>query len=206
MERSDYAKGELTEATQPTDPIEGLKAWIEDAKAAGAPEPTGMCLATASLDGLPSARFVLLRGLDARGLTFYTNYASRKGEDLDDNPRAAAAFWWPLLERQVRVEGHVERVPVEESDAYFVDRPIKSRFASASSPQSREVPDRETLERGMADLMAAYPDGPPRPESWGGYRIVPDRIEFWQGRRARLHDRLLYERTAEGWSVVRLAP
>lgn len=206
MERSDYAKGELTEATRPTDPIEGLGAWIEDAKAAGAPEPTGMCLATASLDGLPSARFVLLRGLDPRGLTFYTNYASRKGEELDDNPRAAAAFWWPLLERQVRVEGHVERVSAEESDAYFAERPIKSRFASASSPQSREVPDRETLEHGMADLMAEHPDGPPRPEFWGGYRIVPDRIEFWQGRRARLHDRFLYERTAEGWSVMRLAP
>ena len=206
MERSDYAKGELTEATRPTDPVEGLQAWIEEAEAAGAPEPTGMCLATASLDGSPSARFVLLRGLDARGLTFYTNYGSRKAEELNVNPRASAAFWWPSLERQVRVEGRVERIPAEESDAYFSDRPMESRFASASSPQSREVPDRETLERKVAALRAQYPEGPPRPESWGGFRIVPDRIEFWQGRRARLHDRFLYERTTDGWRVVRLAP
>lgn len=206
MEHSVYAKGRLEEGDLPGDPIEGLTAWIADAKAADAPEPTAMCLATSSLDGQPSARFVLLRGLDARGLAFYTNYASRKGEELDDNPRAAAAFWWPVLERQVRVEGPVVRVPAEESDAYFADRPLESRLASAASPQSQEVPDRAALEGMVEALKTEHPDGPPRPEGWGGFRIVPDRIEFWQGRPGRLHDRLLYTRTADGWRVVRLAP
>ncbi len=206
MERSDYRKGVLDESGLPNDPIQGLAAWIADAEAAGAPEPTAMCLATAGLDAMPSARFVLLRGLDARGLAFYTNYASRKGEELDDNPRAAAAFWWPLLERQVRVEGSVERVSAEESDAYFASRPLDSRFASATSPQSREVADRAELESLVQDLKAAYPEGPPRPEGWGGFRIVPDRIEFWQGRTARLHDRLLYLRAVDGWQIERLAP
>ena len=206
MEHSEYRKGALDEASLPLDPIEGLSAWIEDAKTSGAPEPTAMCLSTASLDAQPSARFVLLRGIDARGLTFYSNYASRKGEELDDNPRVAAAFWWPDLERQVRVEGSVQRVVTEESDTYFSDRPLESRFASAASPQSREVRDRAELEAMVDDLRAEHPEGPPRPEGWGGYRIVPDRIEFWQGRPARLHDRFLYERTSEGWRVVRLAP
>jgi len=200
MEHSEYRRGELNESDLPKDPIEGIALWIRDATEAGAPEPTAMCLATASLDGQPSNRFVLMRGLDERGLTFYTNYASRKGEQLDDNPRVAASFWWPLLERQIRIEGYVQRVPPEESDAYFADRPIKSRFASAASPQSREVPDRETLERAVQELTERYPDGPPRPDWWGGFRIVPDRIEFWQGRRARLHDRFEFSRTPEGWN------
>lgn len=206
MEHSVYAKGRLEEGDLPGDPVAALAGWLKDAKAAGAPEPTAMCLATASLDGQPSARFVLLRGLDARGLTFYTNYTSRKGEELDDNPRLAAVFWWPLLERQVRVEGEAVRVSAEESDAYFADRPLDSRLASAASPQSQEVPDRSTLEAGVEAFKAEYPDGPPRPDAWGGYRLVPDRIEFWQGRPARLHDRLLYTRAADGWHVARLAP
>lgn len=206
VDRSEYQKGELTEETRPSDPIQGLATWIAEATSAGTPEPTAMCLATASLDASPSARFVLLRGLDARGLAFYTNYASRKGEELEANPRAAAVFWWPLLERQVRVEGYIERVAAEEADAYFESRPIMSRFASAASPQSREVADREELEAMMDRVESEYPEGPPRPEGWGGFRIVPERIEFWQGRRARLHDRFLYARTAEGWNVVRLAP
>ena len=206
MEHSEYKKGALEEKALPDDPIQGLQGWLEDAKRSGMPEPTAMCLATAGLDAQPSARFVLLRGIDPRGLAFYTNYASRKGEDLADNPRVAAAFWWPLLERQVRVEGYVERVSAEESDAYFADRPLQSRYASAASPQSGEVSDRAELEAMVEALKAEYPDGPPRPEGWGGFRIVPDRIEFWQGRPARLHDRLLYQRTSEGWNVVRLAP
>ena len=206
MEHSEYRKGTLDESALPDDPIQGLSAWLDDAKASGAPEPTAMCLATAGLDAQPSARFVLLRGIDVRGLAFYTHYASRKGEELDDNPRVAAAFWWPSLERQVRVEGAVERVSPEESDAYFAGRPLESRYASAASPQSREVADREELETLVEALKVEYPGGPPRPEGWGGFRIVPDRIEFWQGRPARLHDRFLYERTADDWSVVRLAP
>lgn len=206
MDRSDYGHSELTEETRPDDPIKGLETWIQDARNAGAPEPTAMCLATATLDAQPSARYVLLRGLSEDGLTFYTNYGSRKAEELDDNPRVAAVFWWPILERQVRVEGYVERVSAEESDEYFNGRPIKSRYASAASPQSQVVSSREELETMVADLQTEYPDGPPRPDHWGGFRIVPDRIELWQGRRARLHDRFLYERTDGGWSVNRLAP
>ena len=206
MDRSDYQKAHLDETDLPSDPLRGLAAWLDDAREAELPEPTAMCLATASLDAQPSARFVLLRGLDARGLTFYTNYASRKGEELDDNPRVAAAFWWPGLERQVRVEGSVERVSSEESDAYFNERPLESRYASAASPQSREVANRAELEDYVKGLRESHPGGPPRPNGWGGYRIVPDRIEFWQGRSARLHDRFLYERTLDAWRVARLAP
>jgi pyridoxamine 5'-phosphate oxidase len=206
VNRSEYIRGELNEETRPTDPLTGLEVWIREATEAGAPEPTAMCLATSSTDAQPSARYVLMRGIDERGLKFYTNYASRKGEELDDNPRVAAVFWWPLLERQIRVEGYVERLSAEESDDYFANRPIKSRFAAAASPQSREVDSREELEQMVETLVAQYPDGPPRPEGWGGFRIVPDRIEFWQGRRARLHDRFQYSREGEGWSVSRLAP
>lgn len=206
MNRSDYAWGELTEETRPADPIEGIRLWVQEATDASAPEPTAMCLATSSTDAQPSARYVLMRGVDERGLRFYTNYASRKGEELDDNPRVAAVFWWPLLERQIRVEGYVERLSAAESDEYFAHRPIKSRFAAAASPQSQEVEGREELEQMVEKLAAQYPDGPPRPVGWGGFRIVPDRIEFWQGRRARLHDRFQYSRGADGWSVVRLAP
>ena len=206
MEHSVYDKGRLQEGELPLDPIRGLEAWIEAARVAMLPEPTAMCLATATLDALPSARYVLLRGLDERGLAFYTNYGSRKGEELDDNPRAAVAFWWPELERQVRVEGTVQRVSAEESDAYFADRPVESRLASAASPQSREVEDRAALEALASDLAVAYPEGPPRPDGWGGYRLVPEVFEFWQGRPARLHDRIRYVRTEEGWRTSRLAP
>ncbi len=206
MNRSDYAWGELTEETRPSDPIAGITVWVQEAAEAGAPEPTAMCLATSSTDAQPSARYVLMRGVDERGLRFFTNYASRKGEELDDNPRVAAVFWWPLLERQIRVEGYVERLPAAESNDYFAKRPIKSRFAAAASPQSQEIESREQLEQMVEKLIDQYPDGPPRPEGWGGFRIVPDRIEFWQGRRARLHDRFQYSRGADGWSVARLAP
>ena len=206
MEHSEYRKGHLEESSLSEDPITKLRNWLNDARVAGIDEPTAMCLATATLDAQPSARFLLLRGIDARGLVFYTHYSSRKGEEISDNPRVSAAFWWSALERQVRVEGYVEKVSADESDAYFADRPLESRYASAASPQSREVESREALERYVAELQAEFPEGPDRPESWGGYRIVPDRLEFWQGRPARLHDRLLYERTPEGWSRVRLAP
>ena len=206
MEHSEYRRGSLDENALPEDPIQGLIDWVEDARREGIQEPTAMCLATASLDGQPSTRFVLLRGLDSRGLIFYSHYASRKGEEIAENPRVSAAFWWSALERQVRIEGHVERVSAEESDAYFTDRPRESRYASAASPQSHIVRDRVELENLVETMRAEFPEGPPRPEGWGGYRIVPDRVEFWQGRPARLHDRFLYERTLDGWHPVRLAP
>lgn len=206
MEHSEYRRGSLDENALPEDPIQGLIDWVEDARREGIQEPTAMCLATASLDGQPSTRFVLLRGLDSRGLIFYSHYASRKGEEIAENPRVSVAFWWSALERQVRIEGHVERVSAEESDAYFADRPRESRYASASSPQSHIVRNRVELENLVETMKAEFPEGPPRPEGWGGYRIVPDRVEFWQGRPARLHDRFLYERTLDGWHPVRLAP
>ena len=206
MEHSEYKKGRLEESTLPDDPILGLAGWIENAKDEAVQEPTAMCLATASLDGQPSVRYVLLRGLDERGLTFYTHYASRKGEEIADNPRVATSFWWPAIERQVRIEGYAERISAEESESYFLDRPLESRYASTASPQSMEVQDRAELEARVEALKSSYPDGPPRPDGWGGYRIVPDRFEFWQGRPARLHDRLVYERTPEGWRRSRLAP
>lgn len=204
--RHDYEKGALDESALLADPIDQLDQWLEDARQANVIEPTAMSLATVDLDGRPSCRIILLRGLDARGLAFYTNYDSRKGDALAAHPYGAATFWWGGLERQVRVEGSVQRVSGDESDAYFDSRPVESRLASAASPQSQKIDSREVLEERVKTLRETYPSGPPRPEGWGGFRLVPDRIEFWQGRRARLHDRVLYERSGESWTRSRLAP
>lgn len=205
-DRYDYGRGELGDHDALRDPVEQLASWLEGAKVAGVLEPTAMCVSTVAADGRPSGRFVLLRGLDARGLTFFTNYDSRKGTELAQNPVACATFWWAALERQVRVEGRIERVPIEESDAYFLSRPAESRLASAASPQSRVVGSRDELEAMVEALRAQHPDGPPRPEHWGGFRLVPDRFEFWQGRPARLHDRLQYDLENGEWIIRRLAP
>lgn len=204
--RSDYQAAELAAETLRPDPIVQLRDWLQEAVAQDVIEPSAMCLSTVSREGRPSSRMVLLRGLDSRGLRFFTNYESRKALELSGNPAAALCFWWGELERQVRVEGHVERLSSAESDAYFAGRPRKSRLASAASPQSRPIPDREALERRMAELDAQFPEEVPRPPHWGGYLLVPDRFEFWQGRRARLHDRFVYDRTAESWQITRLAP
>jgi pyridoxamine 5'-phosphate oxidase len=200
---SEYTKANLDETNLLADPLALLAEWLEIAKQANVIEPTAMNLATSSENGLPSSRMVLLRGLD-QGLIFYTNYLSRKGNELSENPNAAICFWWPVLERQIRIEGTIERVSAAESEAYFSSRPIESQAASASSPQSQIIPDRDGMERQMHKLLEQ--GSIERPEHWGGFRLIPTYFEFWQGRKARLHDRFAYIKQGEAWNIHRLAP
>ena len=189
------------------DPIARAQAWLEEAAAAGVPEPDGAALATASPDGHPSVRFVLVRGVDDRGLRFFTNYGSRKGRELDANPVAALALWWPSLQRQIRAEGPVERLSAEESDAYFASRGHGSQLGAWASRQGTVIPGREVLDDALAELGERYPGDVPRPEYWGGYLLRPTAIEFWEGRANRLHDRTHYLRDGEGgWRSERLSP
>jgi pyridoxamine 5'-phosphate oxidase len=188
------------------DPLRQLRAWLDEARAAGIELAEAMTLATASRDGVPSARMVLLKDADERGLSFYSGYESRKGRDLDANPRAALVLYWHALGRQVRVEGTVERVPASESDAYFATRPPGSRLSAAASRQSEVVESRDELERAVEKLRARVGEDVPRPPSWGGYRVRPELWEFWQHREDRLHDRFRYLRDADGWRIERLAP
>jgi pyridoxamine 5'-phosphate oxidase len=189
------------------DPIVFFRRWFADAKEAGLFLPESVCLATATPDGVPSARMMLLKGVDERGFVFYTNYESRKGEELAANPNAALVFHWPVLERQVRVEGAVTRLSHEESEAYFRTRPRGSRIGAWASEQSRPLESRAALEAREREFDAKYPsDNVPLPPYWGGFRLDPMRIEFWQGRLNRLHDRLRYEREGEQWQVERLQP
>ncbi len=198
----------LRESEAAPDPLQQFSAWHAAAVAAGLYEPNGMTLATSTPDGRPAARMVLLRGLDERGFVFFTNYDSRKGHELASNPWAALVFWWPELHRQVRIEGRVETVTAQESDTYFQSRPRGHRLAAIASPQSQVIPDRNILEERMHELERRYPgEEVPRPAHWGGYRVRPAVIEFWQGRTNRVHDRLRYERQEDGnWRVQRLAP
>ena len=195
-------------ATTGPDPISQVQKWLDLARAAGVKEPTAMTLATTTADGKPSARIVLLKGIDPRGFVFYTNYLSRKGLELAKNPRAALVLYWPALDRQVRIAGRVSKLSAAESDEYFNSRPEGSRFSAAVSPQSSVIQSRAALERKLAKLKAAYPDAaPPRPKHWGGYVVRPTEIEFWQQGVDRLHDRLRYRRPRNGsWIVERLAP
>ena len=198
----------LTEADLLPDPIALLERWYAEARAADVPQADAMTLATATPDGRPSARIVLLKGLDARGLTFFTNEHSRKGRELAENPRAALVLLWAPLERQVRVTGAVVRLSGEESDAYFATRPRGSQLGAWASEQSRPLARRDALEARWAALEARHAGRPvPRPPHWGGFRVEPDAVEFWQGRADRLHDRILYTRGAdEGWEQTRLQP
>jgi pyridoxamine 5'-phosphate oxidase len=189
------------------DPFRQFHAWFAEAEAAGLYQPDAMTLATATPEGRPSARLVLLRGIDQRGFTFFTNYDSRKARELATNPWAALVLFWATLHRQVRVEGRVEVVSAAESDAYFQTRPRGSQLGAWASPQSEVIDGRGGLEQRVEELTRRFEGQPvPRPPRWGGYRVVPDTIEFWQGRENRLHDRLCYRRRPDGWEIVRLAP
>ena len=204
--RKNYTFGQLSEAEVSPNPLDLFQVWFDQAIKAECPEPNSMTLATADAAGNPSARIVLLKGADSTGFTFFTNYESQKGKELAARPHAALLFHWHELERQVRIKGSVERVSPAESDAYFHSRPAASRIGAWASPQSSEIPNREFLEEAEKRFVADFGNQPPRPEHWGGYRLHPTEIEFWQGRPSRLHDRIHYQLDGAQWRITRLAP
>ena len=204
--RQEYMRESLDEENAARDPFTQFDRWFNEAIKAELPMLNAMTLATVSASGQPAARIVLLKGVDARGFVFYTDYASRKGAELAANPRAALVFYWIELEREVRIEGRVEKVSAPDSDEYFASRPLGSRHAAIASPQSAVVPNRAVLEARFAEADKLHGDAPARPAHWGGYRVLPTAIEFWQGRANRLHDRLLYSRIDAAWKIERLAP
>jgi pyridoxamine 5'-phosphate oxidase len=204
--RTEYMRGELDEQHADPDPFKQFGRWWDEAVAAQVREANAMTLATAGADGAPAARTVLLKGYDESGFVFYTNYESRKGRELAANPRASLLFFWPELERQVRIDGSVEQVSARESDEYFRTRPLPSRIGAWASPQSQVIPGKAWLLARAAEMGLRHGIAPGRPPHWGGYRVAPRAIEFWQGRPSRLHDRLLYTLSGTGWDRARLAP
>ena len=206
--RKSYERAALDEHGIDRDPFQQFTIWYDDAVAAGLPEPEAMTLSTATSEGRPSARIVLLRGYDERGFCFFSNYSSQKGKELAANPYAAVTFHWVELERQVRIAGRVEKVTAAESDVYFQSRPSQSRIGAWSSPQSNVIPSRDALEQFFDDYQERYSDvtAIPRPEHWGGYRVIPERIEFWRDGAFRLHDRIIYQPDGSGWRTTRLYP
>jgi pyridoxamine 5'-phosphate oxidase len=204
--RQNYEKGELIESAAKTSPFEQFQLWLQEAIDLPVAEPTAMTLATANASGKPSARIVLLKGFDERGFVFYTNYESRKGQELLEQPSASLLFFWQPLERQVRIEGLIEKVSEQESDEYYQSRPIGSRIGAWASAQSQPVTI-DALKSRVEQITEQYGQTPPRPPHWGGYRLRPDYFEFWQGRPSRLHDRLIYQPSADhAWAIERLSP
>ncbi|MET0856758.1 MAG: pyridoxamine 5'-phosphate oxidase [Telluria sp.] len=205
--RKDYGQATLNEADVAADPIDQFTAWFDQALAAEVHEPNAMSVSTVDAGGQPSSRIVLIKQFDRRGFTWYTNYDSQKGQELAANPHAAILFFWSELERQIRIQGRVERTSAEESDKYFHSRPLKSRLAAIASVQSAPIDNRAALEENYEAVARQYGEAPPRPDNWGGFRLVPERIEFWQGRRSRFHDRIVYTLQPDGsWARQRLQP
>ena len=204
--RQEYMRAGLHEKDLATDPLQQFERWFQDVLDAELPLPNAMTLATATAAGRPSARAVLLKGVDAGGFVFYTNYQSRKARELAENPYASLVFIWTQLERQVRIDGSIEKVSAQESDEYFASRPLGSRLGAWASPQSMVLPNRMTLAAKVGAIVLRYGRNPPRPPHWGGYRLLPEAVEFWQGRTSRLHDRLLYTKQDRTWKIERLAP
>ena len=202
-QRLTYGKHELTEDQILADPFDQFKLWYEDAKQSAIKEANAMIIATATADAKPSARIVLLKEVNEKGFVFYTNYDSRKGHEIAENPQAQILFFWDALERQVRIEGRLEKVSTQESDTYFYSRPIESQYGSIASAQSEVIPSREYLEEKLASVQSSPAV---RPDAWGGYVLIPDYVEFWQGRPSRLHDRIFYRLENNSWKTGRLSP
>jgi pyridoxamine 5'-phosphate oxidase len=204
--RLNYEQDQLLESNISNNPFVQFKFWFDLVQKADLTEPNAMTIATATKNGIPSVRMVLLKGFDETGFTFFTNYGSRKGKELLENPFASLLFWWGELERQVRIEGRIEKISRKESEEYFNVRPLKSRYGALASNQSVFVESREVLEKKFSELEKQFGDNPPTPENWGGYKLIPSKFEFWQGRRDRLHDRICYEKDKDDWKIYRLQP